>query len=55
MIIEGNYNSEDALNSRKLSIHTKRNESVHNLEMQVIIKLNLFMKEDFVKEKLENR
>jgi len=31
---EENYNSEDALSSRKLSIHTKRNESVHNLEIQ---------------------
>ncbi|KAL4153512.1 hypothetical protein QTP88_001345 [Uroleucon formosanum] len=31
---EENLNSEDALSSRKHSIHTKRNESVHNLEMQ---------------------
>jgi len=32
---EENYNSEDALKSRKLSVHTKRNECVNNLEMQV--------------------
>lgn len=31
---EENYNSEDALSSRKLSIQIKRNESVQNLEKQ---------------------